>query len=352
MTKKKTKTPPVDFGPAEFDDFDTKLFQGRHHARFIDPDTVHHVISRVFQGRYLMRPSSEINTIINGVIGRARRNWPSVEFFAHAFMSNHVHLMVRGPAFEITKFIGHLKREISRRCSPLAKWPRVAFWDPRYIATALTGAESQEQCLKYILSQGVKEGLVEDPVEWPGVHCAKQLFAKERVFGDWFDGTGYGKATYRAERRKKKKKHEEVDRNKFITKYEVTLDTLPVWRGLTNEQRERELARMRREIIAEGKAARNGKKAKGVKYVLSMPRETRTELPKQPWYEERRRMIFWGNAKAAETQDYLKRYWEFQAKFRLASDAYLAGNFAVEFPEGSFRPTCIVAAFLPDVLAA
>ena len=348
MTKDKTKTPPVDFGPVEFDDFDTKLFQGRHHARYFEPEMVYHVISRVFQGRYLLRPSEKLNDVINGVIGRARQNWPNVEFFAHAFMSNHVHLMLRGNPFEVVSFIGFTKREISRRCSPIAKWPRGAFWDATYFATALTTAESQEHCLKYILSQGVKEGLVDDPVEWPGVHCAKQLFAKEQVFGEWFDGTGYGKAKYR-EKRKAKKKRKKIKRAEYIRRYEVALDTLPVWLGLSDARREQRLTQMRREIIEEGR--KRGKKSVGAEAVMKTPRSTRGELPKLPWFEERRRMVFWGSRKTTETKDYVQRYWAFQKSFRLASDAYLAGNLAVEFPEGSFRPSSFVVA-MPDLLVA
>ena len=346
MSNDKMKTPPVDAGPVHADDFLQNLFQRRHHARFLDPGTVYHVVSRVFQGRFLLSPNEELNAVINGVIGRGRHNWPKVEFFAHAFMSNHVHFMVRGPTHEITQFIGHLKREISRRCSPMVEWDGGTFWDATYLATALPTAESQEDCLKYILSQGVKEGLVEDPVDWPGVHCAARLFAKRQIFGEWFDGTAYGKAKYREERRAEKKRRE-INRADFITIYEVVLDTIPAWRALSELQRDQRLAAMRRDIIAEGR--RLHKKVAGAEAVMKTSRETRSELPKLPWYEDRRRMVLWGSRKAAESQDYLRRYWAFQKAFRVASEAFRSGDLAVEFPEGAFRPTSFAA---PALLAA
>ena len=51
---------------------DANIFAGRHHARFIPPDVPVHIISRVFQGRYLLRPSKRLNRLIIGIIGLLR----------------------------------------------------------------------------------------------------------------------------------------------------------------------------------------------------------------------------------------------------------------------------------------
>jgi hypothetical protein len=40
-------------------------------------------------------------------------------------------------------------------------------WQRRYEATALPSSSSQMKCLKYLLGHGVKEGLVESPLDWP-----------------------------------------------------------------------------------------------------------------------------------------------------------------------------------------
>ena len=41
--------------------------------------------------------------------------------------------------------------------------------------------------LKYLLANGVKEGLVESPLDWPGVSCAKALVHGEPLEGYWFN---------------------------------------------------------------------------------------------------------------------------------------------------------------------
>ena len=157
------------------DDFE--LLAGTHHARFLPADTPIHVISRIFQGRHLLRPERALNRIVAGVIGRAQRTYPEVKLFAHAFLSTHVHLMLQGPPCDVVSFIGFIKREISRRWGayPGINWPGTMWHD--YLATALPTLQSQVVCLKYILSQAVKEGLVAKAQLWPGVHAAKQLLA-------------------------------------------------------------------------------------------------------------------------------------------------------------------------------
>jgi len=148
------------------DDFE--LLAGTHHARYLPADTPFHIISRVFQGRYLLRPDRPLNRIIAGVIGRAQQTYPAVKLFAHAFMSNHVHMMLQGPTRDLVSFIAFVKREISRRWGehPGINWPGAMWHD--YIATALPTPQSQVVCLKYILSQGVKD---------PSSFCAPRLQA-------------------------------------------------------------------------------------------------------------------------------------------------------------------------------
>src|SRR5215210_1214603 len=47
--------------------------------------------------------------------------------------------------------------------------------------------EAQIARLKYVLGNGVKEGLVEKVSQWPGVHCVRALVEGETVEGYWFD---------------------------------------------------------------------------------------------------------------------------------------------------------------------
>jgi REP element-mobilizing transposase RayT len=166
-----------------------EVFAGRHHARFIPEDVPQHIISRVFQGRHLLRPGKELNNIIAGVVAKAGKEFPDVVVYAYAFLSNHIHLQLKGPSYQIADFVGYIKREITVRWGhrPDVRW-RGTMWE-RYLSTALPTGESQVRCLKYILSHGVKEGLVSKCHLWPGVHAAKQLLSGTPLRGEWFNAT-------------------------------------------------------------------------------------------------------------------------------------------------------------------
>src|SRR5690606_19124468 len=109
------------------------------------------------------------------------------------------HLIISGAVDELAAYVGFIKREISRRWGPVIGWRGI--FEDGYHATALITPEAQIRCLKYVLAQSVKEGLVDHPFDWPGLHCAQSLATGTPIEGEWFDGTGYSTAFHRAKRR-------------------------------------------------------------------------------------------------------------------------------------------------------
>ncbi len=323
--------------PRVRDNNDPRLFAGGHHARFIDERVPLHIISRVFQGRHLLRPHPELNDLILGVVGRAQTLFQKVELFAIVVMSNHLHAIARGPADELPFFIGYVKREISLRFGsrPDIDW-HGGMWH-EYIATALPTAESQVRCLRYILSQSVKENLCGRPQDWPGVHCVHALLLGRKMRGRWLDATAYFRAR-QAEQHKQKPGN--VRRADFLHTYELTLAPLPAWADLDEEQRRARVAELVRDICDEARAERlvSGRAVLGVAQIMRVPRERRTALPKLPWFEKRKRMICWASTRAPQTLAYLQAYWDFQRAFREASRQLTGGALDVAFPPRAFRP--------------
>lgn len=312
------------------------VFHHRH-ARFIDEDVVFHIISRVFQGRHLLVPDRDLNSIIVGVIGRAQELFPEVELFAAAFMSNHMHMMLRGKPRDVPAFIGFIKREISRRWGgePRVNWPGT-MWHG-YLATALPTQESQEHCLKYVLSQGAKEHLVKRPQDWPGVHAAKPLLTGRNLQGTWLDASGYARARD-AEKHRRKPRH--VKRSTYISKRTVAFRPLPSWSHLDRARRQAKIQALLKEIEEEAREerAQTGRTVKGPRAVVATSREHRTRLPKIPWLARRRRMICWANQADPAVIDYVQRYWAFQEAFREASLLFHSGSNDAQFPEQSLYP--------------
>ncbi len=310
-------------------------FSGYDHARFHDPDTVYHVLFRTFQGRFLLVPDSGgvLVDIMAGVIGRAQENYPNVRLYAYAGLSSHMHLMLKGSPEQIPAFVGFIKREISRRWGAEIDWPG-SMWES-YASSALPTPQSQQECFAYVLSQSVKERLVECPTQWPGLHCASQLAGGEPLVGTWLDGTRYGKALDRKKRRRHRRRVNKAD---YQIRYEIRLDQLPIWADLSDEQYRNNALEILAGIKAEAARERGGLAVLGRRRILEIPRDRRSEIPKPPWFEHRRRLITWSRKAADETRAYLHVYWQFQRAHREASQRFRAGELDVEFPPGAFRP--------------
>lgn len=320
-------------------------FAGSHHARYLRPDVPVHIISRVTQGRCLLTPCPEFNLIMVGAVARGLEHWRTVRLYALAVLSNHMHAMVSGDAPEVAAFIGFVKREVSRRWGPKVGWEGT-MWD-EYISTALPTAESQVNCLRYILAQGVKENLVERPEHWPGVHCARSLMTGVPLKGTWLDATAYGRARQRAASAELAAR---ISRARYQRSYELTFSPIPAWDCAPKEYRER-VRKLVEHIVAERVATYGAKPALGVKKILRTSKHVRRSMPRPPWFEHRRRMVCWASPSAPETKEYLRDYWAFQRAFRFASNEYLAGHIASGFPPGAFLPM-VIARPPPPTLAA
>ncbi len=116
--------------------------------------------------------------------------------------------------------------------------------------------------LRYVPSHGPKEGLVERPTDWPGLHVAKDLAEERTIEGYWFDRT----QEYAARRR-----GESFDRLRFATRETLILSPLPCWKGLSEGAWRRRAADLVAEIESEFAAqrAQTGRQPLGVSAVLS-----------------------------------------------------------------------------------
>ena len=130
------------------------------------------ITTHTFQGRYLLRPSDEVNRTILGVLGRAQRR-TEIDLCAFTFLSNHYHrLVVPESTKQLSDFMGFVNGNIARKVGRLHDW-RGKLWDRRYQHLIVSDEPAaQIRRLSYLLSQGVKEGLVRHPEDWPGVHTA------------------------------------------------------------------------------------------------------------------------------------------------------------------------------------
>ena len=151
---------------------------------------------------------------------------------------------------------GNIAREIGR----LHDW-REKFWARRYRAIVVSDEpEAQAERLAYILSQGVKENLVERPHHWPGVHCAAALVAGTALEGTWFDRT----ALYEARR-----KGEDTCAADFATLEQIVFTPLPCWAHLEPAAYRAKIAELIRKIVEDGRRRRAGRGVLGKRTILA-----------------------------------------------------------------------------------
>ncbi len=212
--------------------------------RFIpEGDALVEVTTRTLHGRYLMKPSRQLNEIVVGVLAKAQEHSPEVRICALVFMSSHYHLLLHvDDGEQLAKFMCYFNSNLAREIARLYKWPE-KIWGRRYEGIVATDEiEAQIARLRYILRHGVKEGFFVSPSEWLGVHSVDALLTGEPLEGVWFDRTRESAADRRGE---------EFDRYEYATRVELRLDPLPCWAHLDAAQIRQRVAEMVEEIEQE-----------------------------------------------------------------------------------------------------
>jgi len=224
--------------------------------------------------------------------------------------------------------MNHVQTNLSKEIGLAREW-RNGLWSRRYDSIVVSNEpEEQWRRLKYILAHGVKEGLVENPLRWPGVHAARPLVEGGYLEGTWFNRTKEWAARRRGE------KYELYD---YATKYRVGFEPLPCFRHLSPEEYRTKVASLIEEIVQEEEEEkRGGDPVAGVIAVLRQdPRKPPTAAP--PKRSPRPRFH------AATPQGY-KELWaqatDFEVQFREAAEALRVTRpgAGLGFPRGCYPP--------------
>jgi REP element-mobilizing transposase RayT len=285
------------------------------------------VTCRTDQGRYLLRPDPVINDILLGVLGRAQRLYP-VEICGFSFLSSHYHLLLWVPdARRMAKFMWYFQTNAAREVGRLTDWPD-GVWTDRYKSIVVSDEPAaQVDRLRYVLAQGVKEGLVTRVEEWPGISMLKAVLDGEPIRGTWLNRT----QEYRARLRRRNK---DCEPESFPSEETVVLSQLPCWRHLSPEVYRGLVAGLVREIESDAAAERKltGHEPLGPAAILSQHPHTRPKkLKKSP------APLFHAASKNAR-QALRAAYGLFLSAFREAADRLKAGDRLARFPNGCFPP--------------
>lgn len=309
--------------------------------RWYVPGVVYEVTSRTTQERFLLRPGPASRSLIEGVLGRALVMFPEVRLHAYHFMSNHTHLLVstQGGA-QLAGFLGYVFGNVARELGRLHGW-RGPFWARRARVIPICDDDALVARLRYVLSQGVKEGLIEHPEQWPGASSTRGLLGGPTV-GAWIDRDAETRARRRAQ---------PADTTHFTTHYSIDLAALPCWADCSVAVQRARVLQLIQEVVDDARRTRCAPPL-GVRALLEQDPQAwpvapaSSPAPACHATEHRTRLAF-----------RLAYRW-FCDAFRAVARAVRAGVTATrsDFPPGSFpRPQWFVAApsdlpfQLPDI---
>ncbi len=292
--------------------------------RYVPPKSLVEVTCRTIQGRFLLRPSRDLNDLAYGILGRAARLY-DVGVVAFGFLSNHGHLLlVPFDARELGRFMNYLDGNLAREAGRLHEW-HDKFWARRYRPIPVSDEPiAQVERLRYVLAQGCKEGLVRSPLQWPGPSSTEALLNDNKVRGLWFDRTAEYRARLRGER---------YTKYEYASEEELVLTPLPCWSELSNEERRdcageivREIEAATRKTLTDADRTPVGRRRLLAQHPHDRPKGSkRSPAPR-----------FHAATRAARVSLELG-YYRFRLAFRQAVADLRAGRRA-EFPQGSFPP--------------
>lgn len=205
------------------------------------------ITSRAIQRRFLLRPSPLVNAIIIGALARAQRRYGMKVCYC-VYLSNHAHLLLwPDNAQHMANFMRYAHSKIAKELGRIHHW-RGGLFEHRYTSIPLSEEpELQIVRLRYLLSQGCKEGLVASPRHWPGVTAVKALTKGESLDGIWIDRTGQ----YRA-----RECGRDAPDREYTTPERLEITPLPCWHALTEPQRQTKVRTIIREIEEEAGGTR------------------------------------------------------------------------------------------------
>ncbi len=194
-----------------------------HPLRWNRTDLIYEVTIETIQGRYLLRPNREVRDIILGVISRAQELYQAIRLYAFVVTRNRSTLLLStGDEEQLSRFMAYVHGEVSRKVGRLLDWSG-KLWGGRYRALPVLDEEAITQRLRFVLSQGVDEGLVASPRHWPGASCVPALLGTMKLEGAWVD---------RDREARLRGLGLDPPASAYVRPYRVVLTPIPAWASL------------------------------------------------------------------------------------------------------------------------
>ena len=306
--------------------------------RCIQPDHLYEVTLATFQSRYFFVPSRLLNLLIVGVLAYSQAEYGLRICFA-VFLSNHGHLLIRADsAQQVADFLCLSKSQIAKEVQRLCGWTGGIFEEHCDITPVTDEPEAQIARLRYLIAQGLKEGLVPHPSKWPGVHAVKALLTGAlRMRGIWVRRSEmYEVNRSRRRARSPRARRRQVNPKNFEDMMVLELSPLPCWDDLEPK----EIARRTREIVQD-LLVEYAEQRRQVRRDYRRQLTDRSQFCRRPQSTPRSERPRVHAATLEEWKRWVDELESWTARYRAASARLRQGILEAieEFPENAFVPT-------------
>jgi REP element-mobilizing transposase RayT len=229
------------------------------HLRFQQTSwSTHHIVSRCTQGFGFLIPHPHITALTTGALAYALEQHEGlITLQHHAFLSNHFHLLISSKTrTDLASFMNLFKSKLTRELNRIHDW-KGSIWEGRYASEELIDEESLIEVFKYITKNSIKEGLVDHPREWTGLHGYHQLVERLPLAGPYVHRT-------------RLYKERGLTEQEATTHPEARLLPPPMWEQEGVEAYYERATALCEEAILEVRQSRKGR-ALGMKRVLESP---------------------------------------------------------------------------------
>lgn len=274
-----------------------------------DPDIIRLITIRTGEARLWISPSKRIKRLIGGIVARYQELL-GIIIYAHNFLGNHYHLLMKAPRGNADEFCENVNREIAKRLNQIHR-REGKFWSRRYDDQEVLSEEDQLEAFLYVSTNPTRHGLIEDPSRWPGLNSYEQsITGKEEVY------------TFRRASRTGKDK---------ITKHTLKISPLPQFEKMSQKKRGKLLRKLLTRRAEELRVKREGKFLSELQLMRQSPGAIPHEVSRSP-----RPACYTHNSELR--REFKNEYRFRRALYDEASRRFRLGDLEARFPEHTFKP--------------
>ncbi len=227
---------------------------------------------RTIDGRLLISPIDALNDRIHGVLARSIALC-GIKIHGWIYLGNHVHMLVSTEdAKQLASFLQHLNRNVTIAIQQVTGH-KGRVWESRPHVVTVLDDVAAERRLRYLLSNGVKEGLVDTPAEWPGATSVRALLDGTPIRATWIS---YDRL------RRAQRPGKNVDPSRYTETYELVVTPLPSWAGLSPEAQRQRARDLVDSVTLEARLARGGAPSLGVDEIRAQDPTVPRDIEKRP----------------------------------------------------------------------